>query len=120
MTAEYKLDTLTFNEYSEKAHGTAGYPEPEKVHYLSMGLSETIEVAGKLKHLWRDKGINEWDKIPMLDKLKLAGELGDSLWYINEMALSLGFSLAIIANMNNNKLEDRAKRGVLSGTGDDR
>jgi len=120
MTAEYKLDALTFNEYSAKAHSTAEYPEPEKFHYLSMGLSETIEVAGKLKHLWRDKGINEWDKIPMVDKLKLAGELGDSLWYINEMAISLGFSLAIIANMNNNKLEDRAKRGVISGSGDER
>jgi NTP pyrophosphatase (non-canonical NTP hydrolase) len=47
-------------------------------------------------------------------------ELGDVLWYLANLATDLGLSLGAIAQLNLDKLEDRKKRNVIKGEGDDR
>ena len=56
----------------------------------------------------------------MEDKLEIARELGDVLWMVTATANDIGFDLDEIAAMNLSKLKDRAKRGTLQGSGDNR
>jgi hypothetical protein len=42
------------------------------------------------------------------------------LWYLSQLAEELGYSLETIAEANLKKLADRAARGVISGSGDQR
>jgi NTP pyrophosphatase (non-canonical NTP hydrolase) len=50
----------------------------------------------------------------------LAKELGDVLWYVSQLATELGLELDEIASANLEKLLSRQRRGVLSGSGDNR
>jgi len=50
----------------------------------------------------------------------MAKELGDVLWYVSQLASELGLELDEIASANLDKLLSRQRRGVLSGSGDDR
>jgi NTP pyrophosphatase (non-canonical NTP hydrolase) len=105
-----QLDTLTLNDYQEKAKLTAIYTDP--IIYPTLGLcGEAGEVAEKIKKYLRDGVINDKE---------VAKELGDVLWYLANLADDLGYELAEIADMNLKKLEDRAKRNVLRGFGDNR
>jgi NTP pyrophosphatase (non-canonical NTP hydrolase) len=47
-------------------------------------------------------------------------ELGDVLWYLTALAEDFALTLEDIAYTNVNKLESRAQRGVISGSGDNR
>jgi NTP pyrophosphatase (non-canonical NTP hydrolase) len=50
----------------------------------------------------------------------MAKELGDVLWYVAQLASELELDLDEIAQTNLEKLLSRQRRGVLSGSGDDR
>ena len=50
----------------------------------------------------------------------MAKELGDVLWYAAQLATELGLELEEIARENLLKLRSRQRRGMLSGSGDDR
>jgi NTP pyrophosphatase (non-canonical NTP hydrolase) len=50
----------------------------------------------------------------------IAKELGDVLWYVSQVASELGLELEEIAQQNLDKLLSRQRRGVLSGSGDER
>ena len=50
----------------------------------------------------------------------MAKELGDVLWYVAQLATELELDLDKIAQANLDKLLSRQRRGVLSGSGDDR
>jgi NTP pyrophosphatase (non-canonical NTP hydrolase) len=50
----------------------------------------------------------------------MAKELGDVLWYVSQLASELGLELEQIAQGNLEKLLSRQRRGVLSGSGDER
>ena len=50
----------------------------------------------------------------------MAKELGDVLWYVAQLATELELDLDEIAEANLEKLLSRQRRGVLSGSGDDR
>lgn len=47
-------------------------------------------------------------------------EAGDILWQLNEACKDLGFTLSEAASMNAHKLESRAERNKLQGSGDNR
>jgi len=108
---------MTLNEYQKEAIVTAKYPEHMKVLYPVLGLcGEAGEVAEKVKKIHRDKeGV-----IGELDRLEIAKELGDVLWYISTTAKDLDFTLEDIAAMNIKKLRSRKERGAIHGSGDNR
>jgi NTP pyrophosphatase (non-canonical NTP hydrolase) len=107
---------MTFDEYQEACGLTAIYPDASTgstgaLAYVALGLGETGELQGKVKKIIRD-GVR--------DDAAMAAELGDILWYIGRFASELGLSLDQIAQGNLAKLNSRAERGVLAGSGDDR
>lgn len=104
---------MRLDYYQEAALKTAVYPEQYKVIYPALKLAgEAGEVAEKVgKSLRGDKP---------LDRDDLVKELGDVLWYIAALADDLGVSLSKVANGNLAKLTDRANRGVIKGSGDNR
>lgn len=102
--------------YQKVAKTTAIYPREQAIIYPTLGLTgEAGEVANKVKKLIRDGYENNKDY-----REELAKELGDCLWYISILADDIGFKLSDIANSNLDKLLDRANRGKLSGSGDNR
>lgn len=110
----------TFDWYQSVAETTAIYPNKGELgglEYAVLGLcSEAGEVAGKVKKIIRDDdGILSQEK-----RKQLISELSDVLWYCAAVASELGMSLGKIAEDNLKKLADRAERGVIGGSGDDR
>ena len=102
---------MTLNEYQERAMQTC-MDESKNLNYMALGLaSEAGEVAGKAKKLIRDGHLN---------KHAVIKELGDVLWYVAGCAEQLGYTLEDVARVNLAKLEDRDRRGAISGEGDDR
>jgi NTP pyrophosphatase (non-canonical NTP hydrolase) len=109
---------MTFDEYQKEARKTAIYPNiGDNLVYPTLGLvGEAGEIAEKLKKVIRDSdGIISDEK-----RGEMAKELGDVLWYLSQLASELGFSFDEIAEMNIKKLESRAERGKLKGSGDNR
>lgn len=110
---------MSFDEYQKQALTTVlstGDEFKDLLHWV-LGLNgEAGEVAEKLKKIIRDKqGVVSAD-----DKVELAKELGDVLWYIAVFANDLGVSLDDIAAQNLAKLRSRKDRGVIGGNGDNR
>lgn len=105
------------NQYLEETHKTAIYPEAGsgsdlELFYLSLGLvSESGEVAGKVKKLIRDG---------KLDVGNLAYELGDVFWYLVRLCDAIGYSPEDIMTININKLLKRKENGTIQGSGDSR
>ena len=99
---------------------TAIYPRETGVVYCALGLSgEAGEVAGKVKKQIRDG--KDWTGEEREEqRQKIVDELGDVLWYAAALAHELGITLADAMARNINKLQDRKRRGVLSGSGDAR
>ena len=103
--------------YQKVALTTAIYPREQAIIYPTLGLTgEAGEVANKVKKIIRD-GSNSKDERLVQD---ISAEIGDCLWYIAVLASDIGVKLSDIANTNLDKLLDRANRGKLSGSGDNR
>ena len=64
-------------------------------------------------------GLLRGDDVPIDDK-KVLAEAGDVLWNLTMILEDRGFTLQQAAYYNVAKLEDRAKRGVIRGSGDNR
>ena len=109
---------MDFKEYQDIARSTAIYPNiGNNIYYPTLGLcGESGEVAEKIKKIMRDDGgIVSEEKKELLKK-----ELGDSMWYLSNLAAELGLDLNDIAETNIKKLKDRQARNVLKGSGDNR
>ena len=103
---------MTFSEYQEAARSTAIYPRDRAIVYPALGLTgEAGEVAEKVK---------KWIRDGSLDKEAIAKELGDVLWYIAALSGDLDIDMDEIAQRNIQKLQDRAARGKIQGSGDNR
>ena len=108
-----------FDVYQRGALETALFPEigGERCVYPALGLAdEAGEVLGKIKKLYRDRG----GEVTPEFREELAKELGDVFWYAAVLADAFDLSASEIAEGNLRKLADRARRGVIGGSGDDR
>lgn len=101
---------MNLNEYQKWTRETAIYPRETALVYLGLGLaSEAGEVAGKLKKMIRDGGV---------DVMSILSEIGDVYWYLARLCDELQWDSETVLNMNKEKLVDRANRGVIKGSGD--
>ena len=110
---KWELDIKSdFDTFQDECKKTAIYPKEVGLTYVTLGLmNECGEFGGHIKKMIRDSQI---------DDKAAAKELGDCLWYLAMCAEELGYDLSEIAAMVTAKLKDRAARGVLSGSGDNR
>jgi len=109
--------SMDFNSYQRIAKTTAIYPATHKILYPALGLAgEAGEVANKVKKLVRDGT----SSLPKEWKEQIGSEIGDVLWYCAVLADDLGISLGKIASENETKLQNRKKKGTISGSGDTR
>tara|TARA_B100000579_G_C22615149_1_gene749172 strand:+ start:406 stop:735 length:330 start_codon:yes stop_codon:yes gene_type:complete len=109
---------MNFDNYQTQARKTAIYPNKDHNYiYPILGLvGETGEVAEKIKKIIRDKnGVFDNES-----RLALKKELGDVLWYLANLCTEFDFLLSDVAVTNLKKLDLRASKGNISGSGDDR
>jgi NTP pyrophosphatase (non-canonical NTP hydrolase) len=104
-------------EYQRLSRRTAEYPREAWLAYPALGLAgEAGEVAEHAK-----KAIRDDDSVVSGERRDaMAKELGDVLWYVAQLASELELDLDAIAQTNLDKLLSRQRRGVLSGSGDER
>jgi NTP pyrophosphatase (non-canonical NTP hydrolase) len=108
---------MNLAEYQKLSRRTAEYPREAWLAYPALGLAgEAGEVAEHAKKAIRDDD----GQVTEERRAAMAKELGDVLWYVAQLASELKLDLEEIANANLEKLMSRQKRGVLSGSGDDR
>lgn len=109
---------MNFKEYQKLSRETAIYPDKDNNFiYPTLGLAgESGEVVEKIKHIVRDDG----GKITDEARKKIGKEIGDTLWYLSQLATELDLDLEEIASSNIEKLFSRKERGTLPGRGDNR
>jgi NTP pyrophosphatase (non-canonical NTP hydrolase) len=108
---------VEFSEYQRFSRRTAEYPREAWLSYPALGLAgEAGEVAEHAKKAIRDEG----GIVSPERRAAISSELGDVLWYVTQLASELELDLDEVARANLEKLFSRQKRGVLSGSGDDR
>ena len=108
---------MELSEYQRLARRTAQYPREAWLAYPALGLAgEAGEVAEHAKKAIRDDG----GSISPERRAAMSKELGDVLWYVAQLASELELNLDEIAQANLEKLLSRQRRGVLSGSGDER
>lgn len=113
------------NLYQQHALKTAMYPGRGEgyLDYVSKKLTgEAGEFSEKLGKKQRKDQTLTTNQAQFDDdeKLDLAKELGDVLWYVAAAADEIGFTLEEVARINIDKLADRKARGVIQGAGDNR
>ncbi len=117
------MNELCLDEYQALAlrTSTSVSTGPMSAVYASLKLcGEAGEVAEIVGKRWRNHGVSAGKQYADGDKLRLAYELGDVLWYLSALANDIGYPLSRIAAMNLLKLDDRERRGVICGEGDNR
>jgi NTP pyrophosphatase (non-canonical NTP hydrolase) len=108
---------VELSEYQRLSRSTAEYPRKEALTYPALGLAgEAGEFADHAKKVIRDDG----GEVTPQRREAMAKELGDVLWYVAQLASELGLELEQVARDNLDKLLSRQRRGVLSGSGDER
>ena len=117
---------MDIKKYQTIIEQTAVYPKEIGLAYCALGLAgEAGEVADKIKKLYRDNdllSLNALGESILIEenRLSIAKELGDILWYITAMANELDVDLSEIMQMNYDKLLKRRETNTLHGSGDDR
>src|SRR5476651_2715802 len=107
---------MTLEDYQKQALSTmltTGDDFKDLLHWVLGVNGEAGELAEKVKKIIRDKkGV-----VDAQDKLDMAKEIGDVLWYLAVFAHDLGVPFDTIAQQNLDKLQSRKARGVLGGSG---
>lgn len=107
-----------FSDYTDRAMFFAEYKSDS---YPYFGLVEEVgEFMGLFAKAHRGDNMAEryGSEEAVADQVKK--ELGDILWMLTAVVTDMGYSLEEIATANVEKLQDRANRGVIKGSGDDR
>src|ERR1700685_4199096 len=105
---------MELSEYQRLSRRTAEYPREQWLAYPALGLAGEVAEHAK-KAIRDDAGTVSEERRAAMTK-----ELGDVLWYVAQLASELELDLEEIASQNLEKLRSRQRRGVLSGSGDDR
>ena len=109
-------DFISFIEYDGQARKTA-LPEldimPNHVFWMLGLQGEVGELFEKVKKIYRDSD-------GVIDKEAISKELGDILWYWNQVVHSFGLFPEQVARENLVKLAERQTNGTLQGNGDNR
>ena len=103
---------MDFETYKISTRSTAVYPKDREEEYLLIGLANEVgEVLGKYKKQVRGDG----------SKYKeIRAELGDVMWYMARIFDMYDMSMIEVLHENYIKLEDRKRRDVIKGDGDNR
>lgn len=113
-------DDMRMNLYQRSLGKFISYPTDTAeaaINYCVLGLTgEAGEVAEKWKKVIRD---NNGELSQEVRELMIL-ELGDVLWYVARAADHLGVTLSTVAKLNLDKLDSRAQRNVIKGSGDRR
>lgn len=105
------------SDYQLWTDRTALYPKDAGVVYTTIGLAnEAGEVLGVVKKMMRDDN----NVLTEEKRAKLIAEVGDVCWYLARVCTELGVSMEDVFDINVAKLEDRLKRDVIKGSGDNR
>jgi NTP pyrophosphatase (non-canonical NTP hydrolase) len=122
--------TYSFSDYTNDTTFTRELGNPISPGYAILGLlgetGEVLEAAGFYDDLFdcpdtlvghlmdaenmkKDvrTGKTKAPQVELYDKTDVKKELGDVLWYLNTLALSLGFTLEEVALLNVEKLQKR-------------
>lgn len=103
---------MTFDEYSTQTDKTRQYngTPQERLSYVSIALGgEVGEYLNEYKkHLRTAKGLDDNPRATARAYMLL--ELGDTLWYLSQVADELGSSLDEVAQLNVEKLMLRYSR----------
>lgn len=116
------LNLDLFNVYQEAAASTAIFPPEHGLQYCALKLcGEAGEHAEKVAKLYY-RGDYQGKTLAEIEEARQGciDELGDTLWYLANLARLYGVSLSEVAARNIKKLQDRKARGVLKGSGDKR
>lgn len=128
---------MTLNEYQQQAMTTCTKSSMNDTYLLFGLMAEVGELADKVAKAKRKVVLSiSHDRIlptTPTGELTLDGtpefeefvkgfvkELGDVLWFVALIARHAGLTLEEIAQLNLDKLADRAKRNVIIGEGDNR
>ena len=105
---------MDLKEYQERARKTDLHTKVEanELDYYLLGLAtETGDVLGRMKYVYRDYD----GKISAVEKEKIKKELGDLLWYMSAICDRFGFALEDVAELNLKKLSNRLQNKTLHG-----
>jgi NTP pyrophosphatase (non-canonical NTP hydrolase) len=110
---------MTFDEYQSKALTTAvnNYEPLMQKTIWAMGI---VGEAGEVIEKWKKIVAYRDGEITNTDREEIKKELGDIVWYIAVFAKSLDLTFDDVIALNVQKLQDRAKRSVIKGEGDNR
>lgn len=125
---------MQLNDYQKGAMSTAIYPgrgTTAGLFYSVLKLTgEAGEVSEKLGKLVRDNNqiirnvdtgrYEIYNDMTLASREAMMKELGDVLWYVSAVANDLGFPLEQVAQANLDKLNSRAQRNQIQGSGDNR
>ena len=124
---------MTLNEYQKKAMATCTESSMNDTYLLFGLVAEVGELADKVakakrKDIITISGNHILPNVPSKESAKdfndfvngFVKELGDVLWFVALIAKHAGLTLEEVAQLNLDKLADRAERGVIIGEGDDR
>jgi len=104
---------MTTGDYSQWVEDKIVTEGQERLVENTLGLvGEAGEVAEKVKKVIRDGS-----KVSPMDIIK---EIGDVVFYCTALANHIGYDLTTVIEVNVDKLNDRQKRGVIQGAGDNR
>ena len=103
---------MNFTQYQEAAAQTASYKHP-MYPVVSVGIE-----AAELCDLFVKPLLRGDDKAVV--KEDIMSEAGDVLWNLCQVLTENKISFNEVAEMNLEKLQSRAKRGVIRGDGGDR
>lgn len=124
---------MTLNEYQDKAATTCTASSMNDTYLLFGLMAEVGELADKVAKAKRKEiiSISSNNILPALPTKEhpeafdefvqgFVKELGDVLWFVAMIAKHTGLALEEVAQLNLDKLADRAKRGMIIGEGDNR